>query len=52
MNLPIKIYSQFDVVVVSFPFADSSVVKRSPALIVVNITTSSLSNSFVNGTRL
>ena len=33
MSSPIKIYSQFDVVVVPFPFTDSSAVKRRPALI-------------------
>jgi mRNA interferase MazF len=33
MSSPIKIYSQFNVVVVPFPFTDSSAVKRRPALI-------------------
>jgi mRNA interferase MazF len=33
MSSPIKIYSQFDVVVVPFPFTDSSTTKRRPALI-------------------
>jgi mRNA interferase MazF len=34
MNSPIKIYSQFDVVVVPFPFTDSAATKRRPALII------------------
>jgi mRNA interferase MazF len=34
MSQPIKIYSRFDVVVVPFPFTDSSSTKRRPALII------------------
>lgn len=34
MNQPTKIYNQFDVVVVPFPFTDSSTTKRRPALII------------------
>ena len=33
MSLPIKIYKQFEVVVVPFPFTDSGAVKRRPALV-------------------
>jgi mRNA interferase MazF len=33
MNPPTKIYNQFDVVVVPFPFTDSGTTKRRPALI-------------------
>jgi mRNA interferase MazF len=33
MSQPIKIYNQFDVVVVPFPFTDSGTTKRRPALI-------------------
>ena len=34
MSQPIKIYNRFDVVVVPFPFTDSSTTKRRPALII------------------
>jgi mRNA interferase MazF len=34
MNQPTKIYNQFDVVVVPFPFTDGSTTKRRPALII------------------
>lgn len=34
MNQPTKIYNQFDVVVVPFPFTDSNTTKRRPALII------------------
>jgi mRNA interferase MazF len=34
MSQPTKIYNQFDVVVVPFPFTDSSATKRRPALII------------------
>jgi mRNA interferase MazF len=34
MNQPTKIYNQFDVVVVPFPFTDNSTTKRRPALII------------------
>ena len=34
MSQPTKIYNQFDVVVVPFPFTDSSTTKRRPALII------------------
>ena len=34
MSQPIKIYNRFDVVVVPFPFTDSSSTKRRPALII------------------
>jgi mRNA interferase MazF len=33
MNPPTKIYNQFDVVVVPFPFTDTGTTKRRPALI-------------------
>jgi mRNA interferase MazF len=33
MSLPTKIYNQFDVVVVPFPFIDSAETKRRPALV-------------------
>jgi mRNA interferase MazF len=34
MNQPTKIYNQFDVVVVPFPFTDTNITKRRPALII------------------
>jgi mRNA interferase MazF len=34
MSQPIKIYNRFDVVIVPFPFTDSSITKRRPALII------------------
>jgi mRNA interferase MazF len=34
MSQPIKIYNRFDVVIVPFPFTDSSIKKRRPALII------------------
>lgn len=36
MNRPIRIYSQFDVVIVPFPFTDRQATKRRPALVVSN----------------
>jgi mRNA interferase MazF len=34
MSQHIKIYNRFDVVIVPFPFTDSSITKRRPALII------------------
>jgi mRNA interferase MazF len=39
MSSLIKIYSQFDVVVVPFPFTDSGATKRRPALILSDVKT-------------
>lgn len=39
MSQPTKIYNRFDVVVVPFPFTDSSITKRRPALIISEAST-------------